>query len=171
MPPDCRDRRDPRMNSRPSKPLQTSIEKSALRPPWRVNFQGFPRKGPQGTPRRPKGSQREPKGAPRCAQGGPKGAKETPRASQREPRGAQSQPKGVQGQPKGSPKSPKGSQGHPKDTLQAGVQRMPVLHPPSARPPIHLPIHLQPSATRPPRFRRTPYISKLPINRKADVML
>ena len=33
MPPDCRDPGDPRMNSIPTIPLQTSIEKSALRPP------------------------------------------------------------------------------------------------------------------------------------------
>ena len=89
-------------------------QKIGFGPPWRVNFQGFSRKGPQGTPRRPKGSQRESKGAPRCPQGGPKGAKESPRAPKREPRGAQSQPKGAQGHPKGSQREPKVAQRKPK---------------------------------------------------------
>ena len=108
MTPDCRDPRDPgdpgdpRMNSTPTIPLQTSINKSALRPPWRVNFQGFSRKEPQGTPRRPKGSQREPKGAPRHP-------KQGQRQHQRGTKGAQWRPRGTQRNPLAPKREFKGS--------------------------------------------------------------
>ena len=73
MPPDPgnpRDRWNPRMNLQPAIPLQTSIKKSALGPPWASNFEGFSGKEPQGTPRPPKGSHREPKGVPRHSKKG-----------------------------------------------------------------------------------------------------
>ena len=89
------------MSSRPSKRLQTSIEKSALRPPWRVNFQGF---FPERGQRDPKATQREPKGP----QGDPKGAKESPRTPQDAHKAAQRGAIAPLGTPFGGPWAPFG---------------------------------------------------------------
>ena len=93
---------NPGMSSRPRKRLQTSIKKSPLGPPWRINFRGFSRKEPQGTPRRPKGSQREPKGAPRHP-------KQGQRQHQRGTKGAQWRPRGTQRNPLAPKREFKGS--------------------------------------------------------------
>ena len=87
------------MSSKPTIPLQTSIEKSTLGPPFECLFQGFSRKGPQRTP----GPQRTIKDGQRVTKGTPKGAK----GCQREPKVRQ---QGAQWRPRVSQRSP----WHPK---------------------------------------------------------
>ena len=99
MPPDWRDPgnpRNPRMNSVPTIPLRTSIEKSALAPPGGSIFKDFPERGHKGP------------------QGGPKGAKESKRAAQGIPNEAEGSTKEGQQELNGVPEGPKGIPWHPK---------------------------------------------------------
>ncbi len=86
------------MNSVPTIPLQTSIEKSALGPPGGSIFKDFPERGHKGP------------------QGGPKGAKENKRAPQGIPNGAEGSTKEGQKELNGIPEGPKGTPWHPKES-------------------------------------------------------
>ena len=113
----------PGMNSKPMIPLQTSIKKSALGPPWTPNLQGLSRIRSHKRP-----PQREPKGAPRCPkeghqepQGGPKGAKGSPRAPQGIPKRAKGGTKEGQKEPNDVQEGPKGAKWRPRGTQRSSL--------------------------------------------------
>ena len=91
----------------------------------------------------------------------PKLPRGTPNMAQREPKRAQGRPHGAPSDAQVAPRRPKGSRGTPK-----GAQG----HPKGAKAPSHGRGVPRPRP-RPPVSEDSFYISKLPINRKAAVML
>jgi hypothetical protein len=86
MTPDLRNRgnpRNPRMSSRPTIPLKTSIERSPFGPFFTVTFNDFPERAHKAPHSDPKGATE----SPRAHQGAPKGTKGRTKEGQKEPNG------------------------------------------------------------------------------------